>query len=85
MVTYEAVPRDSDPSRQEYDAPWERAEALKERVLAYLVGHGCTARGAGIIDIGDVRPLRASWRSDPDLRTNGGESDSLRPAQRRFS
>ena len=78
---YEAVPRASDPSRQEYDAAWERAEALGERVLAYLAGHGCAARGAGIIDMGDVRPLRATWRSDPEAapaRANGSGSVSGR-------
>lgn len=69
---YEAVPRDSDPTRQAYDAAWEKAEALKERVMAYLQESGCTVSGAGVIHLDDVRPLRAAWPSDPEQRQNGG-------------
>jgi hypothetical protein len=62
---YEAVPRDSDPTRQEYDAAWERAEALKERVVVYLKEKGCTVSSAGVIHMGNVRPLRGTWAPDP--------------------
>lgn len=78
---YEAVPRDSDPTRKEYDAAWERAEALKERVMVYLTEKGCTVSGAGVIDMDGVRPLRATWSSDPDLRVEGGGNGDLRLPQ----
>jgi hypothetical protein len=69
--------REGDPTWQEYDAVWEKAEALKERVLKYLqmasAEKGFTVRGTGIIDtstgsaqaLGQARPLRATWKSDP--------------------
>jgi hypothetical protein len=69
--------REGDPTWQEYDAVWERAEALKERVLKYLqtvsAEKGFTVRAAGIIDLGQTQPalslskwpLRATWKSDP--------------------
>ena len=75
---YEAVPRDSDPTRKEYDVAWEKAEALKERVMAYLHESGCTVSGAGVIHMGDVRSLHGSWPTDPALRTNGGRNGDLR-------
>ena len=82
---YEAVPRDSDPTRQEYDAAWERAEALKERVMAYLTEKGCTVSGAGVIHMGDVRPLRSTWASDPGRQVQGGGNGDLRLPQPRVS
>ena len=64
--------REGDPTWQAYDAAWEKAEALKERVIAYLqdiaAEKGFTVRAAGVIDIGQVRPLRATWKSDPARR-----------------
>jgi hypothetical protein len=61
--------REGDPTWQEYDAVWEKAEALKERVIAYLqtisAEKGFTVSVAGIIDLGQTRPLRATWKSDP--------------------
>lgn len=78
---YEAVPRGSDPGRQEYDDAWEEAEALKKRVMAYLAGNGCTVTGAGIIHLGGVQPIRATWRSDPQPRVPGGENGDSRLSQ----
>ncbi|MCI0577104.1 MAG: hypothetical protein L0332_34280 [Chloroflexi bacterium] len=72
-----ASPRDSDPGWQEYKAAWETAEALEARVLAYLnqvaAEKGFTVRAAGVIDIGQARPLRATWRSDPVLKERKGD------------
>jgi hypothetical protein len=63
--------REDDPTWEAYDEAWKKAEALKERVIAYLrriaVEKGLTVRAAGVIDIGEVRPLRATWKSDPIL------------------
>jgi hypothetical protein len=63
--------RDGDPTWQKYDEAWEKAEALQERVIAYLeqvaAEKGFTVRAAGVIDLGETRPLRATWRSDPIL------------------
>jgi len=61
--------REGDPTWQQYDAAWERAEALKGRVVAYLQAaaaeQGFTVRTAGVIDLGRVRPLHGTWLSDP--------------------
>jgi hypothetical protein len=61
--------REGDPTWQQYDAAWERAEGLKERVVAYLqtaaAEQGFTVRTAGVIDLGGVRPLHGTWLSDP--------------------
>jgi hypothetical protein len=78
---YEAVPRDSDPTRKEYDAAWEQAEALKERVMACLQEKGFAVSGAGVIHLDGVRPLHGSWPSGPALRANGGENGDLRLPQ----
>ena len=63
--------RQGDPTWQQYDEAWEKAEALKERVIAYLeqvaAEKGFAVRAAGVIDIGETRPLRATWLSDPAL------------------
>lgn len=63
--------REGDPTWQAYDEAWDKAEALKERVIAYLeqiaAEKGFAIRAAGVIDIGETRPLRATWRSDPAL------------------
>jgi hypothetical protein len=63
--------REGDPTWQQYDAVWEKAEALKERVIVFLqeaaVQKGFTVCAAGVIDIGQIRPLRAAWQSDPIL------------------
>jgi hypothetical protein len=56
--------REGDPTWQEYDAVWEKAEALKGRVSAQM---GFIVRDAGIIDLGQTRPLRATWQPDPTL------------------
>jgi hypothetical protein len=61
--------REGDPTWQEYDEAWDKAEALKGRVLAFLevlaAEKGFTVRAAGVIDMGETRPLRATWLSDP--------------------
>lgn len=68
--------REGDPTWQAYDEAWDKAEALKERVIAYLeqvaAEKGFAVRAAGVIDIGETRPLRATWRSDPILAENEG-------------
>ena len=44
---------------------WEEAEALKERVMAYLTAQGCAVSGAGVIYMNGVRPLPGTWKTDP--------------------
>ncbi|MFZ1397981.1 MAG: hypothetical protein WAS33_13825 [Candidatus Promineifilaceae bacterium] len=65
--------RENDPTWQSYDAAWEEAEAFKKRVAAYLqtvaAEKGFTLRTAGVIDLGEIRPLHATWKSDPTLLT----------------
>jgi hypothetical protein len=65
--------RENDPTWQKYDVTWEEAEALKERVVTYLPAvaaeKGFTLRTAGVIDLGEIRPLRATWKTDPALQT----------------
>lgn len=65
--------RDSDSTWQKYDVAWEQAAALKERVISYLQAaaaeKGFVLRTAGVIDLGEMRPLRATWKSDPALQT----------------
>jgi hypothetical protein len=36
---------------------------------------GFLLRTAGVIDLGEIRPLRANWKSDPALQT-GGATDA---------
>ncbi len=71
--------RESDPTWQKYDVAWEQAAALKERVVTYLqtaaAEIGFALRTAGVIDLGEIRPLRATWKSDPALQT-GGATDA---------
>lgn len=61
--------RAEDPTWQQYDAAWAQAVALKERVLVYLqtaaAETGYTVRAAGVIDLGETRPLPAKWLEDP--------------------
>ncbi|MFQ5401718.1 MAG: hypothetical protein ACE5E7_19230 [Anaerolineae bacterium] len=61
--------REGDPTWQTYDEAWDKAEALKERVITYLeqvaAEKGFAVRAAGVIDIGEIWPLRATWQSDP--------------------
>ena len=65
--------RESDPTWQKYDVAWEQATALKERVVTYLQAAAAekafALRTAGVIDLGEIRPLRATWQSDPALQT----------------
>jgi hypothetical protein len=68
--------REDDPTWQKYDAAWAKAVALKERVIVYLQKaadeQGFTVCAAGVIDIGEIRPLPATWPSDPILAENKG-------------
>ena len=63
--------RESDPTWQKYDVAWEQAAALKERIITYLqtaaVEKGFILRTAGVIDLGEIRPLHATWKTDPTL------------------
>jgi hypothetical protein len=63
------VRREGDPTWQAYDRAWEKAEALRERVLAYLrdtgAAKGFGVRASGVIDLSATRPLHATWKSDP--------------------
>lgn len=56
--------REGDPTWQKYDAAWEQAAALKERVItmfqAAAAEKGFKVCAAGVIDLGEVRPLRAT-------------------------
>ncbi len=65
--------RENDPTWQRYDMAWEEAASLKERVAAYLqtvaAEKGFTLHMAGVIDLGDIRPLHATWKTDPMLLT----------------
>jgi hypothetical protein len=62
---------EGDPVWREYDKAWDKAEALKERVITCLeqvaAEKGFAIRAAGVIDMGETRPLRATWQSDPTL------------------
>ena len=64
--------RQDDPTWQKYDEAWQRADALKARVMAYLqevaAETGFPVCAAGVIDMGEIRPLRATWQPDP-IRT----------------
>jgi hypothetical protein len=63
--------REGDPTWQAFDQAWDKAESLKERVMAHLQGvaaeKGFTVRAAGVIEIGQTLPLWATWKSDPIL------------------
>lgn len=67
--------RESDPTWQKYDVAWEQASALKERVVNYLQAvaeeKGFSLRTAGVIDLGEIRSLRATWNTDPARLTGG--------------
>ncbi len=67
--------REGDPTWQKCDMARAEAEALKERVVAYLQAaaaeKGFALRTAGVIDLGEIRQLRAIWKSDPALQTGG--------------
>ena len=63
--------RENDPGWQKYDMAWQEAEGLKARVVAYFQNaateKGFTVRTAGVIDLGEIRPLHATWKTDPAL------------------
>jgi hypothetical protein len=71
--------REGDPTWQDYDEAWDRAEALKERVIVYLeqvaAEKGFAIRAAGVIEMGETRPLRATWKSDPLLSSENEGHD----------
>jgi hypothetical protein len=64
--------REGDPTWEQYDKTWQKAEALKDRLVAYLqetaTKKGFTVSIAGVIDLGGIRPLSATWLTDPALR-----------------
>jgi len=47
-----------------YEAAWQKARDLGDRVREYLAGRGLTVR-PGVIDIGEARLLAGGWREDP--------------------
>lgn len=59
--------REGDPTWKQYDEAWDKAEALREQVIAFLeeagANKGFTVCAAGVIDIGETWPLRATWLS----------------------
>lgn len=57
---------EGDPTWREYDEAWDKAEALKERVIAYLE-QVAAEKGFAVRAAGETRPLRATWQSDPTL------------------
>ena len=61
--------REGDPTWQRYDAAWEEAAELKERVVTFLQtaaeNKGFIVRTGGVIDLGEIRPLYATWKTDP--------------------
>ena len=63
--------REGDPTWQRYDAVWEQATTLQKRVLAFLQPvaqeRGFVLRTAGVIDLGDLRPLAGRWSTDSDI------------------
>ncbi len=64
--------REGDPTWAQYDKTWQQAEALKARLVAYLQG-AATEKGfmistAGVIDLGEIRPLSATWHADPKCK-----------------
>lgn len=67
--------RENDPAWQQYDAAWEEAEALKVRVVNYLQTAaskiGFTVIPSGVIELGEIRPLPATWKTDPALLATG--------------
>ncbi|MAT98676.1 MAG: hypothetical protein CL608_16155 [Anaerolineaceae bacterium] len=60
--------RGGDPTWQKYAAAWEQAAALKERVITTLQAaaaeKGFKMCAAGVIDLGEIRPLQATWIAD---------------------
>ncbi|MCA9901252.1 MAG: hypothetical protein KC433_23865 [Anaerolineales bacterium] len=67
--------RENDPAWQQYDAAWEEAEALKVRVVNYLQTAASeiefTVIPSGVIELGEIRPLHATWKTDPVLAAAG--------------
>ena len=56
--------------RQPYNNAWDKADALQQRVADYLTTHafkrGFEVKTAGIIHLGDIRPLKGRWYTDPE-------------------
>jgi hypothetical protein len=67
--SYSTAVAKTTPTWQKYDEAWEKAEALRERVMTYLqkvaIEQGFIVSNAGVIDIGEARPLRATRHTDP--------------------
>ena len=55
--------------RQPYNNAWDKADALQQRVVEYLTTHsfkrGFEVKTTGIIHLGDIRPLKGRWHTDP--------------------
>ena len=68
--------REGDPTWQKYDEAWAQAAALQARVLAHLQAvaaeKGFRLRPAGVLDLGEIRPLRATWQADPGRAAPSG-------------
>ncbi len=64
--------REGDPTWAQYDKTRQQAEVLKDRIVAYLqevaTKKDFAVSTAGVIDLGEVRPLQATWLTDPVLR-----------------
>ncbi|MBN1890644.1 MAG: hypothetical protein JW850_21800 [Thermoflexales bacterium] len=58
-----------DPNYAEYNAAWDKAEALADQVRDYLTKRNLCVR-PGVIDLGEVRPLRGSWCNAPQSERN---------------
>lgn len=65
------VPGKGDPYVDEYRQAWDKANRLADQVRDYLGSKGVQVR-SGIIDLGDIRPMRATWRSSKPVE---GEPD----------
>ena len=61
--------REGDPTSQKYAAACSQAAALKVHVIitlqAAVAEKGFKVCAADVIDLGEIRPLRATWMADP--------------------
>ena len=63
--------RENNPPWQQYDAAWEDTAALIKRLRNFLQtaasGLGFRVITSGVIELDNVRPLRATWKTEPAL------------------
>lgn len=68
--------REDDPLWQRYDEAWHEAELLKQQVMTFiqekLQGKGIRVFGTGVIELGTIQFLKATWQ--PQLEKNGRTS-----------